>query len=194
MTEDYIKSKIKGREVVYYLTTEEDLNDIKTKSIFGDIFILLFSLSVGGVISIVITKATSTLTTETGKIVDILNIVLIFGSFIFAGFATYFYVASFKAIKRIKGSGEIKSFSAPQTTAPSGLEIIEAMYWTSKVRKDITTKLKERITDNKLHATATNDIDGDPDPGTPKKLTISYKNHGTDFIKEYNEGDKIELP
>src|SRR5690606_14841395 len=110
MTEDYIKSKIKGREVVYYLTTEEDLNDIKTKSIFGDIFILLFSLSVGGVISIFITKATSTLTLETGKIVDVLNIVFIVASFIFAGFATYFYVASFKAIKRIKGSGEIKSF------------------------------------------------------------------------------------
>src|SRR5690606_23850181 len=37
MTEEYIKSKIKGREVVYYLTTDEDLNEIKSKSIFGDI-------------------------------------------------------------------------------------------------------------------------------------------------------------
>lgn len=194
MTEEYVKSKIKGREVVYYLATGEDLNDVKSKSIFGDIFILFFSISIGGMISIVITEAASELTPETKRIVDILDTVFIFASIIFGGFPAYFYVAGFKAIKRIKGSGEIKSFTAQETEKPTGLEIIEAKYWTSKATKDVTRKLREKLTDNRLQTTATNEIDGDPDPGEVKKLTINYRNNGTGFTKEYTEGDRIDLP
>ena len=38
-----IKSEIKGRKVTYYLTTEEDLQNVKSNSLLGDIFSVLAS-------------------------------------------------------------------------------------------------------------------------------------------------------
>ena len=195
MIEELIKSQIKGREVIYYLTTEDDLNNLKQKGVFADIFILLFSTAVGGMISITIAKSISeSLTPEVNNILGVLNILFIVAGLIFLTFSIYFFASSYRTISKIKGSGELKSFSAPVTNKPIGFEIIEAKYWTPRVHKDITQKLKEMIKDNRLEVIASNDIDGDPDVGTSKKLTIKYRHNGMDLIKEYNEKEKINLP
>jgi len=71
------------------------------------------------------------------------------------------------------------------------LEILEAKYYTVKTSKDITEKLRDRINNNRLVIDATNQIDGDPDPGTAKKLKIKYSYSGEEFEKEVNEGQTI---
>ena len=195
MTEDLIKSQIKGREVIYYLTTEDDLNNLKQKGILADLSTLFFSIAVGGIIQITIAKSISeSLTPEVNKILNVLNIVFIIVAIIFLVFAIYFYYSSYKTISKIKGSGELKSFSTPDTKKQTGFEIIEAKYWTSRIHKDITQKLKRMIKNNRLEVIASNEIDGDPDVGTRKKLTIKYRHNGMDLIKEYTEKEKIELP
>jgi len=195
MEEELIKSKIKGRQIIYYLTTEDDLNNLKTKGIFADLFILLFSLTIGGIISIVIAKSVSeSLTSESIRIIGVLIFVFIIIGLIFGSLAVYYYVSSYRTISKIKGSGEIKSFTTPDTTKPTVLEIIEAKYWTPKKHKDLTKKLKGMIQNNRLEVLACNSIDGDPDVGTRKKLTIKYRHNGITLIKEYNEKEKIELP
>ena len=134
------------------------------------------------------------LTSDVIKVIEVLNIVFIITTIIFLCLALYFYYSIYKTISKIKGSGELKSFSSPDTKKPIGFEIIEAKYWTPKVHKDITQKLIGMIKNDKLEVIASNEIDGDPDVGTRKKLTIKYRHNGMDLIKEYNEKEKIELP
>ncbi|MBS1917529.1 MAG: DUF4935 domain-containing protein [Bacteroidetes bacterium] len=59
----------------------------------------------------------------------------------------------------------------------SPLEILSAIYGSHQPEKqiDVTSILKERIANNKLTITASNDIVGDPDPGVVKSLTIHYR-------------------
>lgn len=195
MEEELIKSQIKGREVIYYLTTEDDLNNLKQKGILADLFTLLFSIAVGGIVSITIAKSFSiSLSPDVINIINVLNIVFIVTAIIFLGLAFYFYYSNYKTISKIKGSGEIKSFSTTDTKKQVGFEIIEAKYWTRRKHKDLTQKLISLIKNGRLEVIASNDIDGDPHVGTKKKLTIKYRHNGMDLIKEYNEKEKIELP
>jgi len=204
-----IKSEIKGRNVTYYLTTEEDLENVKSKSLFGDIFCVLASLTTGGIISVILTRATGIqLAQETTNVLDILLYVFICTTVIFALFGLYFHCQSFTTIKKIKGSGTVKSLKRSNqeeivetlivdTQIPSGesqFEILKAVYWTSKASVDVTEELRKRIVGNKLDVTASNKIKGDPDYGTVKKLTIEYRFDGNTVTKEFTEGERIIIP
>jgi len=74
------------------------------------------------------------------------------------------------------------------------LDILEAKYYTAKVSKDVTEKLKNKVTNNRLVIDATNQIDGDPDPGTVKKLKVTYSYSGDTLEKEVDEGQTLILP
>lgn len=208
-SDELIKSVIKGRNVTYYLTTEDDLYNIKNNSFLGDIFSMLASLAIGGIISVILTRATGIqLRQETTNVLDILLKVFILGVIIFACFTAYFYYKSFITIKKIKGSGAVQSLtSADQketiqdkrakdktTTKEPMLEIIKAEYWTKKNRLDVTEELRRMIANNKLETIASNAIKGDPDKGKGKNLTIKYKFSGITVTKEYKERDKVSIP
>jgi|GEM_PF-1907632 len=75
-----------------------------------------------------------------------------------------------------------------------GLEIIKATYETSKKNIDITVQLRALIANNELTVIASNEIGGDPDPGTPKTLKIKYEFKGDTKEKIFNEGQVIKLP
>jgi hypothetical protein len=45
-----------------------------------------------------------------------------------------------------------------------------------------------------LEIIASNDIKGDPDVGTTKRLTVEYRFDGNTVTKEFIEGEKIEIP
>ena len=91
MEDELIKSQIKGREVTYYLTTEDDLNNLKQKGIFADIFTLLFSIAIGGIISIIIAKSVSVnLDKDLINVLKVLNIFFVVASIIFFLFAIFF--------------------------------------------------------------------------------------------------------
>jgi hypothetical protein len=209
-SEKLIKSEIKARKVTYYLTSEEDLGSVRSNSLLGDIFSVLASLAGGGIISVALTRATGIqLGQETANVLGILVYVFVILTIIFAGFAAYFHYRSFAVIKKIKGSGTVKSVKSGDqeeelvemvadtketaSTAPK-LEILKAEYWTPKARLDVTQELRNKIVDNRLIEFANNAIKRDPDEGTVKKLTIEYKFDGITVTKEFTEGEKMVIP
>lgn len=203
MENELVKYKIKGREVTFYLTTDEDLLEIKSKNIFGDIFTLLFSISIGGIVSIELAFISSpNFIYESLKIFDILSAVFYTSTIITGLLAAYFYWISFKVISKIKRSGEIKSINTPSpfvssdNSSDAGLEIKSAFYWTPKEYRNITGKVQGSIINNKLFLVVNNALvdDKDPEIGVIKKLTITYKLNGVLFQREYKEGDIVTLP
>lgn len=209
-TDKLIKTEIKGRQVTYFLTSVGDLNNLRSNSLLGDIFTVLTSLAIGGIISVLLTKATAIeIQKETLNILEILLYVFIAGTLIFGGFTAYFYYKAYGAIKIIKESGEIKSFNSvdqmeevePNTklqkkpkSQDNKLEIIKATYWTPKVKLDVTEELRQMIVDNKLDIVASNKIKYDPDEWTVKKLSIEYRFNYLTVSKEFTENDRVVLP
>jgi hypothetical protein len=204
-----IETEIRGRQVTYYLTTEEDLHNVRSNSLLGDVSFGLGSLTAGGIISVILIRATGIqLVQETIRVLDILWYVFIVGTALFAGFAVYFHCQSIMKIKRIKGSGVVTSLSSVVKERTLGaakpdkeimqkgpiLEITKAEYGTNKIRLDVTKELRKKIVDNKLETTASNAIKGDPDYGVVKTLTIEYKFNGITITKEFKEGAKVVIP
>lgn len=74
------------------------------------------------------------------------------------------------------------------------LEILEAEYYTAKFSKDITQKVIDKVVNNRLVLDATNEIDGDPEIGTPKRLRIKYQYGGKTLEKEVQENQTIIIP
>jgi hypothetical protein len=208
-SEKLVRSEIKGRKVTYYLCTEEDLQNVKSSSLLGDIFSVLTSLTAGGIISVILTRATGIqLAQQTTDVLGVLLYVFISTTVIFACFGVYFHSQSFRAIKKIKGSGTVKSLKSGNqeeivetamadeeiSSGESRLEILKAAYWTSKASIDVTEELRKRIVGNKLEALASNEIKSDPDFGTLKTLTIEYRFDGITVTKVFTEGDRIVIP
>jgi hypothetical protein len=204
-----ITTEIKGRKVTYYLTSEEDLQHVKSSSLLGDICSAFASLTAGGIISVILTRATGIqLAKQTTNILDVLLTVFILVTLFIVCLCVYFYNQSFATIKKIKGSGTIKSLKSVNQEAMieiatadeeissgvSRLEILNAEYWTPKARLDVTEELRKRIAGNKLEAIASNQIKGDPEKGVVKKLTIEYRFDDITVAKEFTEGERIIIP
>ena len=202
-----VHCEIKGRKVTYFLTTEDDLQNLRSNSLLGDVFSTLAALSAGGVISTLLSRATGIqLAAQTASVLQILLYVFGVATLAFVLFAGYFHYQSFVAIRRIKRSGAVTQLSSPEKPSPrvvleqvpapadSELEIIKAEYWTDKVRLDVTDALRCMIVNGRLETTASNDIKGDPDYGKVKMLTIQYKVAGIEVTKEFREGSKVSIP
>lgn len=186
--ENLIKTEIRGRKVIYYLTTEEDLSNVKNNSLLGNIGFGLTSLAISGIISILLLK---------DETLNILLYVLIVITVIFGCLTAYFFNKSNKTIRKIKESGEVKSFTKPQEEIKPkdyGLEITKAIYWSANKRLDVTEELRQMIRNNTLRTSATNDIKGDPEPRKAKVLSIDYKINGIAVAKDFKEGDSVALP
>lgn len=205
---DLIKTIIKGRTVTYYLTSEDDLNNIQSNSILGDIFFSIASIFVGGIVSVCLTIITSTNTKEIIENLNSWKIIFIMIVIVFVCLSILFYYKSFNTIKKIKNSGAIESFKQSSNIETpndlkidngndqndSKLEIIKAEYWTNNKRIDVTEILKKRIENNRLAFIASNDLNGDPEPGVVKVLTIEYKYQNITIKKDFPENASIELP
>ena len=77
---------------------------------------------------------------------------------------------------------------------PSQLQILKAEYWTEKTRLDVAEELRRRIMGDKLEAIASNELKGDPEFGTVKKLTVEYRFNGVTVTNEFTEGERIAIP
>lgn len=55
-TGDVISVKIEQRNEVYYPVTSREMRNIRNKSLFVDLFTLLFSLFIGAFMSVIVTK------------------------------------------------------------------------------------------------------------------------------------------
>ncbi len=103
MTENYIESEIKKRKIIYYPVSDDDLDFLKAKNMWSDIFMILTSLSLSVLMSALLTKHLSIgLTLE---IIRFVNVIVLFSSFLTAIFFTFtliFNISSKNAINKIK--------------------------------------------------------------------------------------------
>jgi len=173
---DKIKDPIiKGERPVYYLITEEKLNDLRSNGFLGSLFIVFFSISTGSAIS-------------KGNIYYF----LIGLPFLFC--SIYFYYRKESFIQKTKKSGEVQSLQFTENKEDK-LEIIRATYGTHPNRvRDVTNKLNGEIKNDNLSIKASNDIDGDPDIGVRKSLEIEYKMGDKVINKTYQEDEIVNLP
>lgn len=170
-----VQTKIKGRTETYYLVTENDLEQIKSNNILGDIAFALFSVTFGLFITSV-------------------NYLLLIVSLALLAIAIFFYYFKYSLIHRIKHSGEIEDFKVPKK-ASEELRITKATYGASSRTVDITEKLTNLIEDNKLSTQATNAlVQRDPTPGVVKSLYIEYEHRGLKLSKKFTENDFVDLP
>jgi hypothetical protein len=71
------------------------------------------------------------------------------------------------------------------------LKVISATYATSNKSLDATRELNQLVRNNRLEFIANNEIVGDPDYGTVKKLNITYETNGNIKTKTFNENEKV---
>jgi hypothetical protein len=76
----------------------------------------------------------------------------------------------------------------------SRLQITKAEYWTDNKRIDVTGEIQDRIRGDSLKAVASNNINGDPEFGQVKHLTIEYSFDGVAKTNEFREGEVIVIP
>lgn len=172
--EELVKTVIRGRTETYYLVTENDLNQIKSSSIFADIFFLICSLAFG----LFMTQGVY-ITLITGLITLTISL--------------FFYYSKYSLITKVKGSGEIQNLQVPKKSVEA-FKIKKAVYGVPGRDKDITDVLQKMIRDEKLDTVASNALTPDPAPGTPKFLDIEYEHNGVKLTKRYNENDPVILP
>lgn len=76
---------------------------------------------------------------------------------------------------------------------PSSLKIVKAIYGTLEKSIDLTKKLTEKIIDGRLEVKVSNEIAGDPTPGTKKTLILGYIKNGKTSNLTLNEGDELKI-
>ena len=199
--DELISATIHKRKVTYYLVSEDDINSLKTKSGFADLFIFLASLAWGGHISIHITRASGIeLQQQTTSTLIVLLWVFGIGGLIFTALAILFFLSAKSAIDRIKGLGiqtqKIGEQAALSLTTGSDPQfwVVSANYGTQKKSFDVTDKLNALIRDGQLVTVSSNSLAGDPDFGTPKILRVKYKDNGVLKTRDFPENDQVNLP
>jgi len=90
--------------------------------------------------------------------------------------------------------GQAATMSSGMTTNAPGLQILSAEYWTEKARLDVTAALTAKFSSDPLKAIANNDLNGDPDLGHTKNLTVVYQVGGVTRTNEFREGQPVILP
>ena len=81
---------------------------------------------------------------------------------------------------------------------PVDLEIVKAEYGVFSLSQsriiDVTKKLKHLVSNNRLHVTAGNDLEGDPAYGIRKSMLVEFEYGGEGQSVKVMEGDVLDLP
>lgn len=76
---------------------------------------------------------------------------------------------------------------------PSTLKIIKAIYGTTEKSIDIAKELTEKIVNGRIEIKVSNEIAGDPIPGTKKTLKIDFIKDGKTITQTVKEGDELKI-
>jgi hypothetical protein len=175
-----VRNIIKRREYIHYLITEEDIDSIKSKNIFAEIFFSAAFLLLGLFLSSFLSSNVDSYL-RWGS--------LIFG-LVFFVFAVFFYITNNRFISRIK-LASVKEINPGKDEVE--FKILSAFYG----GKDKTDKLAALVKGGRLNWEASNTINGefdDPQPGVKKDFKIIYRSNGLIFNRDYKEGDLVNLP
>lgn len=174
--EKLIRTRIKRRTETYFLVTENDLSNIKSNKIIGEIVLFISSSLIGLYVA------------------KLENLYLLFGV---VGFGVFIFFSYFKkpTIKEIINSGDTQ-YVLKEGDDDFEFKISEAEYGSSTKKKDVTDKLNKLIDNGKLITIANNNLtDGDdPHHGIVKTLKIKYKHNGLIIVKEFQENEPVGLP
>lgn len=185
---DLIKTKLHGLTINIYTVTEEEVNSFGNYSFGVQISFALFSISIGGIISVLPSYEASDISKAIFYICFTMSIITLF-SFLLS--LRQFNKTKKNLFKRAEESIKIRQ------DEPT-FQILKAIYGTRTNSIDVTDKVSSMVKENKLLFIVTNKIipSGikDPQVGVRKSLTIEYDFNGTIYTKDYLERDVVNIP
>ena len=184
-----IKTKLNGLTINIYTVTEEEVNSFGNYSFGLQISFALFSLSLGGIISVLPSYETSDISKAIFYVCFAVSILTLF-SFLLI-------LQQFNKTKKnlFKRAEENIKIGRDEPT----LQVLKAIYGTLPTNSiDVTDKVSSMVIDNKLSFIVSNKIipNGikDPQVGVRKPLTIKYDFNGTIYTKNYIEKNVVNIP
>jgi hypothetical protein len=98
------------------------------------------------------------------------------------------------SLTRPESADKLRAPEDHQSSLQDDLTIVAAHYGCRDHRVDVASHLKRAISSNKLHVYVGNQIGGDPCPGTPKDLIVTYRFLGKESTETFAEGSDLDLP
>lgn len=174
-----INPTIKGLDVNCFVVTEEQLQNQKQNSIFGDIFWLFGSILIGA--------AASNKFPENTLLLLLIGLLLLILGILFR------YLKD-NLIKRLK-----KRPSIIDIEKTNEIKIIKATYGIDMKIVDVTEKIINNLIDNKLEMKVSNENlginkDNDPAIGKHKELEVLYLFNGNIVTKNGKEYEIFTIP
>ena len=98
-----------------------------------------------------------------------------------------------KAAHDAENARQLASHTPPDLSSRP-LEILEADYGTTRSNVEVSAALNDRVRNGSLKVLANNNMNGDPDFGQVKNLTVIYRYGRTTMTNQFREGDAVVLP
>lgn len=175
-----VQSNIHGIEQDLFLVTEERVESFNSQSLLLQISIPVATAALGLAVGCL-------LSFKEGEM---------FRNVFYFTFATFLSasIISVMAIYKFRKTKKKLFTKAKKMSGGHGFQVKRAIYGTDNNQIDVTQKLKGMVNNNRLSVKATNEIQGDPEKGTIKKLTIDYIVGGVELSSTFTEGEYVNLP
>lgn len=188
MEEEYVKTKIVKKEVVFHLVTKDDLVTLSSRSWFADFVFALMSIAAGGWIA----SAISDIESKYVYVFATITIIALIISLLL--FVSCKRTAS-KILNTSAKASEPLEETADQHEQPfSEMNILLASYFTPRKNVDVTEKVRSLYKENQSFKIDNESMGLDPEYGVVKQLKVNYYLNGEKLEKTFQEGQNISLP
>ena len=188
MNEEFVKTKIVKKEVVFHLVTKDDLATLSTRSWIADILFALMSIAAGGWIS-------SALSDKENNCVYIFATITIILFIISVPLFVYCKWTASKILNTSAKASEPLEETADEHEQPfSEMNILSASYFTPRRSVDVTEKVKSLYKENQRFRIDNKSMGSDPEYGVVKQLKVNYCLNGKKIEKTFKEKQIISLP
>lgn len=188
MKEEFVKTKIVKKEVVFHLVTKDDLATLSTRSWIADIIFALMSIAAGGWIS-------SVLSDNESKYVYIFATITIIAFIISILLFISCKMTASKILNTSATASEPLEETADEHEQPfSEKNILSAFYFTPRKNVDVTEKVRSLYKENQSFKIDNASMGLDPEPGVVKQLKVNYCLNGEKLEKTFQERENISLP
>lgn len=179
-----IQATIKSKQETYYLLTEDNINSLKQKNVFADLFLFLASLAWGAYFSVITTAKSipaENINSSILQTLGTLGIVFLVSGILFSIFASIMIYFSFNQIQKIKKSKiELGNNNYEDQQKIKSIIILSATYEWGTGQVDVTRSIKDLVEKGVYQGRVEPPTFGIQDPihGTVKTLKIHYKVNG----------------
>lgn len=188
MKEEYVKTKIVKKEVVFHLVTKDDLVTLSSRSWFADFVFALMSIAAGGWIASAISDIES-------KYVYVFATITIIALII----SLLLFVSCKRTASKIlntsaKTSEPLEEMANERQQPFSEINILSASYFTHQESVDVTKTIRHLYKENQSFKIDNESMGSDPEYGVVKHLKVKYSLDGKTLEKTFQEGQNISLP